>query len=126
MIRPILAAVAAFVLNAVLVLATDQVMGMLAPDLFSDPSNPSTAGMLIGLGYGTVFAVVAGYVAAMASGGAAQMAVRILAGLITAFAVVTYVQYSAILPAWYSIGLAVLGVTGVLLGGRIFESGQAG
>jgi hypothetical protein len=117
--RSVVALATAFVANAALTLAVDQllhVLGVYPPwgvPMYAPALN------LLALAYRVVFGVLAGYIVARLAPGAPTRHAAVLGAIATVFAtigaVVGITQYD-LGPAWYPIALAVLAYPSIRLG----------
>lgn len=123
MLRSILAIVAGFLVTAVLVVVTDAVMAMLVPSLYPDMmagGRPTPTGLLINLAYGTLYAVIGGFVMALIARRNLMKHLYWLIGVLVVFGLLNGAMYAAIMPWWYSVGVVVLGIVGYWIGVKLY------
>jgi hypothetical protein len=123
MLRSVLAVVAGFLVPAVLVTLTDQLMAVLVPDLYPQPApgvQIPPAGLALNVTYGFVYAILGGWVTARLAPRLPMKHVYALCAAIAVFGLVSALMLAGMLPLWYSLALVALGILGAVLGGRLF------
>lgn len=123
MLRSILSVLAGYGVVMVLTMGFFAVLTVLFPDTFSvenEGTLPSTPWLLGILGFGLLSAVASGYVTAFLARRSPFKHVLALAGVFLAMNLVYLGSVGQGQPLWYSLGLGLVGVAGVLLGGRFW------
>ena len=121
--KTLLSVIAGYAALAVLTIALFGVLAIAAPASFGgEPSAaPGTGATLVILAFGLIAAVLGGWVTARLAPRRPWRHVLALAGLVLLLSVVSALaspESSA--PGWYQTGLALVGVCGALLGGRLW------
>jgi hypothetical protein len=117
MLRSIIAIVGGYLSIAILTMLTFAVLFNFFPGVFSDGFPPLPWVLLI-LALGFVYAVVGGYITAYLATRDRFGHVLALAGMMAVLGISSAIFSSAAQPLWYQLALIVLGLAGVLLGGR--------
>ena len=128
MLKSILGIAVGFLTPAVLVTLTDQLMMSVAPGLFPDVmagADPTPVGMAVNLAYGTVYAVIGGWLMAVIVQRDVMRHLKWLLGLLVVFGAVSLVMSQGILPTWYSVLLVVLGAAGYYAGVTLYLRGRS-
>jgi vacuolar-type H+-ATPase subunit I/STV1 len=121
MLRSIGAILAAYVTTVILTLITIPLVGAIFPASL----NPQNTGwVLANVGYGALFALIAGYVCAYIAQKAEMRHVLILAGIMLVLSIMTFIASLPYLeetgqPAWYYPLLMLTGTPATILGGYL-------
>jgi hypothetical protein len=117
MLRSIIAIAGGYLSIAILTMLTFAVLFNFFPGVFSGGFPPLPWVLLI-LAFGFIYAVAGGYITAYLATQARFNHVLALAGLMVVLGIISAIFSSAAQPLWYQLALIVLGLAGVLLGGR--------
>jgi hypothetical protein len=129
--RSIAAVAVAFFTPAILVTITDAIVGRLLPELFPQPApgqpyQVTPTGAVLNLTYGTIFAMLGGYLLAAIAKRDLMKHFYWLVGLMVVFGLVSMMAYAGQLPMWYSVVVVVLGIIGYYIGLRIYQASRGG
>ena len=123
MFKSVLSVFGGYLVMVVATLVLFAALGALAPDSFgSDPSlAPGVGILLVILAAGLLCAIGGGWATARWAPRAPWMHVVALVGLLVVMSLVTMgLSSEQAAPAWYQVGLGLVGVGGALLGGRLW------
>jgi hypothetical protein len=126
MIRSIAAIVVGFMTPAILVTITDALMMQLAPQWFPnvyEGAEPTSTGLVVNLLYGTVFAVLGGWLMARIAGHDIRRHLTWLLVVLVAFGGLSAYMSRDLLPLWYGAMLVVLGAAGYYAGAMLYLRG---
>jgi hypothetical protein len=119
MFRNILAVVAGYFALAVLTVLADSILASSSVAPQTDFENLPTGWLLLILAYSLLFAIVGGCVTGFLSRGSGYGTVVALACLLLLMSVMNMFAHAGKQPAWFHLTLAIIGVAGVLSGGKI-------
>lgn len=124
LLRLVLAVVAGYLVMAILVTIASVCVALATGMPLKPPADgtiklpePVALWYTVNLAYSFLFAALGGWLATWIAGASAQGAAWSLAGLLVVMSGVSMVLAPAGIPAWWTVGEAVVGVAGVLLGG---------
>ncbi|HMC67202.1 MAG TPA: hypothetical protein VKI65_19860, partial [Gemmataceae bacterium] len=120
MLRSVLAVIAGFLTMGMSVGLFDAALGALMPGEFPKPGeqrHPGEMVLLIEMAAGLLFAVLGGYVTAVAAKHSEALHATALAALVLTLGIVTVATQYESKPLWSHVGLTAVGVLGVLAGG---------
>lgn len=120
MLRTILSIIVGYVTMVVLTLVFFAVLGAISPDAFSNPyAFPDTPYVVAILVACFLFAICGGYVAVWVGKWSAATPSLWFAALIVIMGAISATYSPAPQPLWYQLALPLLGVSGMLLGGKL-------
>jgi hypothetical protein len=121
MLRSIAAVVAGFLVTGLLVSLSDALIMVVAPQLFPPPpAAPPLASMLISITYGTLYAILGGYVMAVIARQQLMKHLYWLIGLLIVFGILSAFAYAVVLPWWYNVAVVVMGIVGYYIGVQLY------
>lgn len=121
--RSALAIAAGFTVTALLVTFTDLLVARLAPQLYPDVTRgaqPTATGLALNLAYGTLYAVLGGFVMALIARRQVMKHLYWLIAVLVVFGVISALQYAGVMPPWYSVAVVALGIVGYWLGAQAY------